>query len=115
MFLDYDAYRYCIKPGATDMRCGERRLVEKIQDEMELDPFERIIFLFCGKDAKRIKAVVWDGDGFWLMSKHLQAGTFAWPRSPEEALILTRDDVARLLHGEDIFRRIPICKNGFIY
>lgn len=115
MFLDYDSYKYCIKPGATDMRYGEFKLVEMIQEEIKLNPFDRIIFLFASRDAKRIKAIVWDGNGFWMMSKRLQTGTFAWPRNLKEALMVSKNDVERMLRGENVFRRIPTCKNGLIF
>lgn len=115
MFLDYDEYSYCIQPGRTDMRGGEMRLVAKIQEEMSLDPFDRVMFLFCGSRKHRIKILVWDGSGFWLMTKRLEKGTFAWPNDGKEAMEISREDVERLLRGEDVFRRIKTCKNSLIY
>ena len=47
----------------------------------------------------RIKALVWEGDGFLLLYKRLEAGTFKWPRNEEELRSLTYEQFARLMQG----------------
>ena len=40
--------------------------------QFDLDPFNRnTLFLFCGRRSDRIKALLWEGDGFLLMYKRL--------------------------------------------
>lgn len=112
MFFDYSKYSYYIQPGATDMRRGEKALVRMIQEELKLDPFSRCMYMFCSCSLRIIRVVVWDGNGFWVMTKSLQKGQFAWPGNETEACRIKLSEVKMLLSGADIFRRIPALKNG---
>lgn len=60
-----------------------------VQQQFELDPFTNTLFLFCGRRRDRIKALYWEGDGFVLLYKRLESGSFQWPRSETEAKALT--------------------------
>ena len=55
--------------GYTDLRLGIDGLAALIQWKMKLDPYNRALFLFCGRRHDRIKALVWDVDGFLLLYK----------------------------------------------
>lgn len=55
-----------------------------IKQNFKLDPFENALFLFCGGKRDRIKAILWEGDGFMLLYKRLEGGVFQWPRTTEE-------------------------------
>lgn len=115
MFFDYSSFQFYIKPGYIDMRKGIPGLSLFIQEMMQMNPFtEKTMFLFCGKNKRMLKALVWDKNGFWLMTKKLQMGTFVWPQSNKEALKLTRNDIQRLLSGQDIFRKLPDLGGEFV-
>ena len=107
MLFDYTGYSFYIRPGATDMRGGAQRLAQLILSKMDLDLYSKSVFLFSGKSRSSIKILVWDGNGFWLHTKKLYKGTFAWPKSEEEARILvSEDDVIGMLSGQDRWRRL---------
>lgn len=87
--------------GYTDMRKGIQGLIQIIQGEYHLDPCTDSLFLFCGRNARKLKALYWEGDGFLLMSKTLMSkeGKYQWPRNVEEARKLTRDQYMWLMQG----------------
>ena len=61
-----------IATGYTDLRRGIDGLAAIIRFQFDLDPFDRnTLFLFCGRRSDRIKALLWEGDGFLLMYKRL--------------------------------------------
>lgn len=36
-------------------------------EELKMDPFSRKLFLFCGKRSNRMKALLWEEEGFVLL------------------------------------------------
>ena len=88
--------------GYTDLRRGIDGLAAVVQESFELDPFTNTLFLFCGRRKDRIKGLLWEGDGFLLLYKRLEAGSFQWPRTGEEARQLTPQQYRWLMEGLSI-------------
>lgn len=65
--------------GYTDLRRGIDGLAAMVQKQFHLDPFANTLFLFCGRRRDRIKALYWEGNGFVLLYKRLESGSFQWP------------------------------------
>lgn len=42
-----------------------------IRDTYELDPYANAVYLFCGRDSRKLKALHFDKDGFVLLQKRL--------------------------------------------
>lgn len=78
--------------GRTDLRKGIDGLAQLVGTKYDMNPFEKnVLFLFCGGRGDRIKGLLWEGNGFLLLYKRLEDGSFSWPRTPEEAMQLTRE------------------------
>lgn len=60
----------------TDMRKSIDGLAALVREQFRMDPFSPSLFLFCGRRCDRIKALLWEGDGFVLLYKRLENGTF---------------------------------------
>jgi len=98
------AERIFIACGYTDMRCGIDGLAAQIKQSFKLDPYDNSLFLFCGRRADRIKALYYEGDGFLLLYKRLEAGRYQWPRNTAEVKELTWQQVRWLTEGLSIMQ-----------
>lgn len=69
-----------------DMRKGIDGLGGICRQALTQDPTCGALFLFRGRQAKALKMLIYDGQGFWLLQKRLSQGTFKWwPRTQAEA------------------------------
>ena len=91
-----------IVTGYTDMRKGIDGLAQIVEGSVGKDVYSKAVYLFCGRSNTKMKALVWDGDGFLLLYKRLEAGSFQWPRTGEEARQLTPQQYRWLMEGLSI-------------
>ena len=96
------AEKVYIACGYTDLRKGIDGLATMVQSQFQLDPFTNTLFLFCGRRKDRIKALYWEGNGFVLLYKRLESGSFQWPRNGEEVRKLTAQQYRWLMEGLQI-------------
>ena len=80
---------------------GLRAIVE---GRLKLDSKTHSLFLFCGRRCDRIKALIWEGDGYVFLYKRLDVenGRYRWPRDKSEARNLTWQQFDWLMSGIDI-------------
>jgi len=89
--------------GRTDMRKSFDGLMAIIRDTYQMDPYSNALYLFCGHDSRKLKALHFDKDGFVLLLKRLDgSGRFQWPRNASEVRSLTRQEFRWLLEGLSI-------------
>ena len=88
--------------GYTDLRRGIDGLAGIVQMRFHLDPFQNALFLFCGRRKDRIKGLYWEGDGFVLVYKRLESGSYQWPRSGDEVRAMTAQQYRWLMEGLSI-------------
>ena len=95
--------------GFTDLRIsGVGLMVLQTSSGFSFNWILMIKILFCGRKCDRIKALLWEGDGFLLMYKRLDNGAFRWPRSADEAMAITEEQYHMLMQGLEIVARHPI-------
>ena len=85
--------------GYTDLRKGIDGLSALVEQKFKLNPFQNILFLFCGKRTDRIKGLIWEGDGFLMMYKQLENGQYQWPRNEDAARKITEQEFRWLTEG----------------
>lgn len=98
--------RVFVALGATDMRKSFDTLAELVRAKLAEDPLSGHVFVFCNKPKNRIKVLVFDRGGFWLVARRLERGTFAWPKAVGSAarIELRASELAALLDGIDLSR-----------
>lgn len=86
--------------GYTDLRRGIDGLAQIVERQFQLEPCSNKLFLFCGRRCDRIKALLWEGDGFVLLYKRVEnGGGFQWPRSQQELRQLSWQELRWLFEG----------------
>ena len=65
--------------GPTDMRKSFNSLAGIVRERLQADPMSRDLFLFCNRARNRMKVLVHEESGVWVLAKRLDRGTFAWP------------------------------------
>lgn len=89
--------------GYTDMRYGIDTLAAIIENRYHLSLFvPNTLFLFCGRRSNKIKGLVWEGDGFLMLTKRVEDGRFSWPRTSTEARQLSAKQFEWLMNGFSI-------------
>ena len=99
----YEAHgisKFVVICGYTDLHKGITGLAQMVEGNYHMDPFERdVLFLFCGRRGDRIKALLWEGSGFLLLYKRFENGSISWPRTPDEAVSISKHEYRLLLQG----------------
>jgi transposase len=88
----------CTTP--VDFRKQHDGLVALVRGGLGADPFDGSVYVFFNRRRDRIKLLVWDGNGFWLLYKRLERGTYERLRASDaEKLALSRAELSMLLDG----------------
>jgi transposase len=83
----------------VDFRNGFDGLCAIVREHFREDPLSGHLFLFFNRRRDRIKILVWDQNGFWLLYKRLERGTFERIAGSGEKLEIDRARLAMLLDG----------------
>jgi transposase len=87
----------------ADMRCGFDRLAQLAQSVTGEDPLSGHLFLFRSRGGDRLKALLFDRDGYVIWYKRLEAGTFRFPRIEGQMSVeIKPSELAMLLEGIDL-------------
>src|SRR5258708_5031466 len=62
----------------ADFRRGIDGLARLCQETLQHDPFVGAVFVFRNRKATALKALMYDGQGFWLCHKRLSQRRFPW-------------------------------------
>lgn len=76
IFPPSPSVRIFIGREAIDMRKGMDGLASLVIDVIDQDPQSGHLFVFFNKERNRMKCLVWDASGYWLLSKRLEHGRF---------------------------------------
>ena len=97
-------HRVYVYSEYIDMRGGFEKLSMLIREKMGTDVISVDLFLFLGKNKRRVKGLCFDGTGLLLIAKRLERGSFM--RLHEfDGLEITVDELDSFLRGSVIVRK----------
>jgi transposase len=97
------AVRIWLACQPVDLRKSFDSLAEQVRQHLHLDPLCGHLFVFRNKRSDRVKLLYWDEDGFVIIYKRLEEGTFRWPAvtAGQASVTLRAAELAMLLDGLD--------------
>ena len=97
------AVRIWLCTAPTDLRRSFDGLAEMVRQHLHDDPLSGHVFVFRNRRSDRVKLLYWDDDGFVIVYKRLEEGTFRFPTpaAGQAGITLRAADLAMLLDGVD--------------
>jgi transposase len=87
----------------TDMRRSFDGLVALTRSALLQDPLSGHLFAFVNRRRTMMKAVYWDRNGYCLLAKRLEKGTFVLPEAQDgSAIEVEAVELTLLLEGIDL-------------
>jgi transposase len=96
------AVRIWLASSATDLRKGFDTLAELVRQQLQRDPLSGQLFVFRNRRGDRIKLLYWDEDGFVIVYKRLEAGSFRFPPADAAGVEIRAADLQMLLDGVEL-------------
>jgi transposase len=84
-----------------DMRRGIDGLSSQLQASLGRSPCDGTAYAFTNRTRRRLKLLVWDGNGVWLCQRRLHQGHFIWPKAGDATWSLTPAQWQWLIAGVD--------------
>jgi transposase len=77
-------------------------LAEIVRQQLGSEPLSGHLFVFRNKRADRLKLLYWDEDGYVIVYKRLEIGTFRFPAADAARVAIRAADLQMLLDGVDL-------------
>ena len=91
--------RLFVASEALDFRNGIDGTISICKRRLSLDPMDGAVFIFISQNRTQIRALSYDGQGFWLCTKRLSSGKFPfWPKDKPFSQLMA-EQVYALLRG----------------
>ena len=91
--------RIHVYAAAADMRKGVDGLSGIVRRELGADPTDGSLFVFINRRRDRMKILFFDGGGFWLYYRLLEAGSFETIAGEDARVQIDATQLAMLLGG----------------
>jgi transposase len=106
MFFDRRGLRVFVYREPIEMRCGFERLHSYCVHRMNAMMDQGHVYLFFGKNRRRLKCLIYDGTGLCLLAKRMERGRFMAHAELMGRSEITIEDLKLLFHGSIIRRPV---------
>lgn len=95
--------RLFLATAPADLRKGFNGLSTLVEAELGLNPLRGDLFIFLNRRATQVRILFWDRDGYCVLGKRLEQGTFRRVRAADGGAGVEIDagEFAMLLEGID--------------
>jgi transposase len=94
--------RILVAVEPVDGRKGIDSLARLCREKLAEDPFSGCLFLFRNRSGTTLRALCYDGTGYWLAQKRLSQGKYScWPRGTTPSKSLEAHQAHLLLAAGD--------------
>lgn len=101
MIVPPTGVRVLVATKPVDFRKGMDGLAAYVEQQLQVDPFSGVIYVFRAKRADKVKLLFWDQTGLVLVTKRLEDGRFRWPAIQDGVMRLSPGQLSALLEGLD--------------
>ncbi len=89
----------------VDLRGSFNRLYGYVAEVLRQDPKSGHWFVFTNRTKTRVKVLVYDGTGLWILNKRLNAGRFTWPVATQPTIGLRNEEFGALVNGLEVIAK----------
>lgn len=102
MFFERSGLRVFMYKSEIDMRCGFERLHSYCVHQMNAVMDQGHVYLFFGKNRKRLKVLFYDGTGLVLITKRIERGRFMGICDLMDRQEIKLSELKQIFHGSII-------------
>jgi transposase len=106
MLFETRGLRVFIYTSAIDMRSGFERLHFFVREHLKQRVDQGHVYLFFGKNRRRLKVLYFDGSGLVLVSKRIERGNFMSITELSETNEISVSDLRLIFHGSVVRRPV---------
>ena len=99
MFIETKSLRIFIYQEAIDIRCGFEKLLHFVRDRMKNNLNQGHLYLFLGKNRKRVKALIFDGTGLVMIANHIEQRRFMARNELCDLCEITQVELKQIFNG----------------
>ena len=92
-----------------NMHASFDKLALLVEEVIQQSPLNGHLFVFRNRQRDKLKAILWDRNGFSIYYCRLEKGRFKIPKAENDCVELSQEDFGLLLDGIDIskLQRFP--------
>ena len=99
--------RVFVATARVDGRKGIDGLSALVRSQFAEDPLSGTMYVFFSRRADRVRVLYWDRDGYVLVTKRLERGTFRVPWDPASGqVVIEAAELLLVLEGIDLAQAV---------
>lgn len=94
----------------VDFRFGIDGLMALCKATLAADPFSGMVFIFTNRNKTAVKLLMYDSNGFWLVTKRFSQGKLAWWPTDNQPVLQVQVAALQVLlsQGDPRFMHTPV-------